>query len=195
MTQNILHKLQSQIFKRTNHFTFLNKYSVDVLVELLTDSIVKSNFEPDIVVGILSGGEYPATKISKLLSIDYSTIDVSHYAMSFFGIDVDEVVGAYRIARLLGFKPKTCLVNDINTEDVKNKNILLVDDDSYSGLTMKIARTAIVNNGPYDIKSAVLHTYDNNSDVDFVGKTYTKRDFYDSRLRFPWSKISPHYNE
>lgn len=193
MKRNIIHKLQSQTFKIWSPFNFLNKKEAYDLVESLENNVKQSGYCPDVVVGISSGGDYPAEELSKRLNTPLTKVKISHYNLNFGGIEFDEIIGAYRIAKALGHKPKIELIKDVNIDEVKGKKILIIDDDSYSGKTLEVAKKSIKMKNPLDVKTGVLHTYLENHAVDFSGKCLPKKDFYNFKYRFPWSKISPYY--
>lgn len=195
MSRNIIHKIQNQIFRIWSPFNFLNEKGVSNLVESLRYNIEQSGYCPDIIVGISSGGDYPAEELSKKLNTNFTKMQVSHYSLNLMGIKIDEIVGAYRIAKALGHKPKTELIKDVLPEEIEGKRVLIIDDDSYSGKTLDIAKESIKRKAPLDIRTGVLHTYQKNNIVDFAGKYFPKKEFYDLKFRFPWSKMSPYYED
>ncbi|MFP4567406.1 MAG: phosphoribosyltransferase family protein [Candidatus Woesearchaeota archaeon] len=193
MNRNIIHIVQSEIFKVVPRFSFLSKADVDILVNNLHSGLISLNYYPDVIVGISSGGNYASARLSDKFGVPLKNVHISHYNISFCGLDLDEIVGVYSVARLFNYKPNTFLKNNVDGSFLKDKSVLLVDDDSYSGFTLRIAKNAILEHEPKSLKSIVLHTYFNNAEVDFAGKFYEKREFYNLKLRFPWSKISPHF--
>jgi hypoxanthine phosphoribosyltransferase len=195
MKRNILHKIESQLFKIHSPFNFLNYTETNQLINQLEKDIKKSSFCPDIVVGISYGGEFPADELSKRMFLNKSNMKISHYSLRLGGLELDEIIGVYRIAKIFGYKTKTELIKNVDQERIKSKKVLLIDDDSYSGETLKMGIQAIIENKPKDIKVAVIHTYEGNKLVDFVGKLYKKEDYYKLKLRFPWSKMSPYFKE
>ena len=195
MGRNLVHLVQSQIFGITGPFTFLDSSDVSKLIDSLETEVKKSDFRPDMVVGISNGGDLPALEISERLGADIAYIKINHYSLKVCGFELDEIVGFYRLAKMLGHKPRRRLIKNLPTKKVEGKRILLVDDDSYSGWTLEIAKKAIGKRFPHQVRTAVLHTYEGNRLVDYSGKLYPKREFYGAKLRFPWAKISPHYDE
>jgi hypoxanthine phosphoribosyltransferase len=194
MSRNIIHKVQSEIFKRTNLFTFLNQNDVVNLVDSLVEKITQ-NYQPDLLIGVSSGGDFPTEMLSERLNVDYVKMNISHYSLSVLGVELDEIVGVYRLIKTFGYKHETLLKQDVNSEEIKNKKALIIDDDSYSGKTLQIAMESILEKKPLQLKTAVLHTYNQNDLVNFSGKTYSKEDYYHQKLRFPWSKISPYFTQ
>ncbi|MFP4118763.1 MAG: phosphoribosyltransferase [Candidatus Woesearchaeota archaeon] len=195
MGRNILHCIQSHVFSKLDHFHFLDWNDARVLVDSLTENVCAMNYKPDLIIGISSGGDYPAELMSERLGVEHTTMDVSHYSLSVFGLEVDEIIGMYRVATLMGHKPRTRLVRTVSPEYVFDKNILLIDDDAYSGKTLDIAINELMRAHPADIRTGVLQTHDTNKHVDFSGEKFPKHEYYKQKFRFPWSKISPYYNK
>lgn len=181
------------MFRIWNRFNFLDFQDVNILIESLSSNIEKSGYRPDVTVGISRGGDFPAERLSKKLNADSASMQISHYSINLGGFEIDEIVGLYRTAKTLGYKIDARLIRDVNPWDVEEKRVLIVDDDSYSGMTLDMAKKEIGKYNPREIKTAVLHTHEDNDQVGFSGKIYPKRLFYESKNRFPWSKISPYF--
>ena len=52
MSGNLVHRVQSQIFRRLNYFNFLDEVAVDDLVQSLAKNVNDSGYHPEIIVGI-----------------------------------------------------------------------------------------------------------------------------------------------
>lgn len=104
----------------------------------LSESIKDSGYEPDIVVAIGRGGYVPARILCDYLLIrDLTSIKVEHW-----GIAATEAEKAV-------IKFPLCA-------DIKNKEVLLVDDITDTGDTLRVSLEYLKTFKPKGIKTAVL---------------------------------------
>ncbi len=102
----------------------------------LVQDIIKSGYQPDVLIGISKGGVVIASLMSDMLGIPTDLMQLSHWG---FGKARDNVIIKYR-----------------PTIDVKDLRVLLIDDVSDTGQTLNTAREALVRLGARDVKTAVL---------------------------------------
>lgn len=196
MGRNLIHKLESKIFKVWSPFNFVDYSHVDKLIDSLEKEIVNSKFNPDILVGISHGGDYLTEKLSKRLDVQSEKIKLDHYHLKLGILDLDEIVGAFTLAKLFGYNPEVRVSKDISPAKVENQKVLILDDDSFSGKTLDTAIKIIQKKNPAEIKTGVLYTWNENSLVDFSGEWLPKNNKYClTKHRFPWSKVSPYYKD
>ena len=123
---------------------------------------ISAQFTPDLVVGIARGGVIVGAVIASAMEVDFFPIKVTRRMMA-------EVVNE---EPTLVIKPYTY---------AQGKKVLLVDDISRTGETMRIARRALEVFHPTIIKTACY--------ADYSGDGY-KPDFFkisvDTQLAFPW---------
>ncbi len=138
---------------------------IEDLASELASKITASGYKPDIIVGIIRGGLIPARILSDILGVDdIGTIEIKLY----------EGVGIKGERPYLR-QPLTLPIND--------RNVLIVDDISDSGLTLETALGLIELYMPRSVRTATL----------FV-KPWTKLvpDYYvretQSWIVFPWEK-------
>ncbi|GAB6148404.1 hypothetical protein JCM10135_09460 [Stetteria hydrogenophila] len=142
--------------------------SWDDIEETVSDvarKIEESGFRPHVIVGVMRGGVVPARLIADALGV--------------MEIGIMEVK-LYKGVGVRGSKPylKRPLI-----EDVLNKDVLVVDDVSDSGLTLQLAVNVVSLHGARRIKTATLYI-----------KPWTKLvpDYYsrstDKWVVFPWEK-------
>jgi len=193
MQRNPLHIVQSYLLKITGRRRFLSYDDVDSLNDSLAEKIDNSGYAPDVVVGISKGGEYPAFVISCDFGADIASVKVNHYGIGLNGFQIEDIVGVYRLARLFGYRPSINVQQDVAREVIASRRVLIVDDDSYSGLTLEAALRSINEKEPLEVKTAVLHTYTGNPCVDFAGMLSSRESLYRKRQVYPWSLLSPHY--
>jgi len=103
---------------------------------------IQADFIPDIVVGIVKAGVLPGVVIASLFRKDFYTIKLSRRSN-------DRVVHA----RPILFVPVT--------DSVFGKKILLVDEISITGETLKMAKEEILNKQAKEVRTATMfvHSY------------------------------------
>ncbi len=105
----------------------------------VSTQITESSERIDIIIGISRGGLPPARMICDFLNINTLTsIQIRHYTSG--GKE----------------KEKVEIIDPVNL-DLKEKNILIVDDVNDSGKTLKAAYEHIITFEPESVKTAVLH--------------------------------------
>ncbi len=134
------------------------------LCQLIADR-VKSEFRPDSIVGIAQGGVIAGATIASLLKLDFFPIKFSRKVS-------EEVVRK---------RPKLTVPA---TAQLEGKRVLLVDDWSDSGETIRAAAGEIGKFKPAEISSAVLVR-----SGEFQPDYYAA--FVSGSVVFPWEE-SPH---
>ncbi len=138
---------------------------IENMIDNLARQIEKSGFKVDVIVGILRGGIIPAKLISDELGVeDIGVIEIKFY----------KGIGER------GHKP---YLRQPLTLSVKEKNVLIVDDVSDTGLTLNLAVNVVNLYSPKKLRTATLYI-----------KPWTKMipDYYskisDKWIVFPWEK-------
>lgn len=101
--------------------------------------IGKSGYCPDMIVGIARGGMVPARVLADLLGVGQVVV---------FRIEF------YADIAVSGVRP---VITQFLNVDVKGKRVLVVDDVSDSGQSLKVARQYLVEAGAVDVKIATLY--------------------------------------
>ena len=105
----------------------------------LSVEIEKSNFKPDIIVGMARGGWIPARIISDCLgNPNLANVSVEFYEN-------------------LGETKSKPMIKQPISVSVRNKKILLVDDVVDTGKSVKLVETHLRNNGASSIKIASVY--------------------------------------
>ena len=102
----------------------------------LVQDIIKSGYQPDVLIGISKGGVVMASLMSDMLGIPTDLMQMVHWG---FGKARDDVS--------IKYGPSI---------DVKGLRVLLIDDVSDTGLTLSTARELLIRLGARDVKTAVL---------------------------------------
>ena len=104
----------------------------------LSSLIKESGYKIDIAVAIARGGLVPARILSDYLSIrDLTTIKVEHWGIT--ATPSEKAVLKFPLCA-----------------DIKDKNVLLVDDTTDTGDTLRVSLEYMKSFGPKEIRSAVL---------------------------------------
>jgi uncharacterized protein len=138
----------------------------DVFGELcraLALKVAQSGYAPEIVVGIAKAGVIPGAVVASMLGCDFFSMKISR--------DVDN--GAMRA------RPK---IIQAAPREAINKRVLIVDEITTSGDTLRMATNALRQVGPSEIKTA----------TNFVKLGAFKPDFFAletaSTVVFPWDR-------
>lgn len=121
-------------------YQYLTMKEIMQLLHDLRDKIVKSGFKPDCLVGMSRGGFIPVRILSDILDVgDVYIIGVTYYR------DIEVT------------KKEPEITQDIDKKDLKGKTILLVDDVSDTGKSLKFTVNHLNQNGIKFSKTATLH--------------------------------------
>ncbi|NJE07008.1 phosphoribosyltransferase [Thermococcus sp. M39] len=143
---------------------YLTWWQVDRAIFSLADKL--REYKPDVIVGIARGGLIPAVRLSHILGdIDLKVIDVKFYT------DINEHTEMPKIViPIYG--------------DLKDRKVVIVDDVSDTGKTLKVVIEEVKRLGAKEIKVACL-----------AMKPWTSvvPDFYvfrtDKWIVFPWEEF------
>ena len=137
----------------------------DVFGELcraLAVKVAQSGYQPDLVVGIAKAGVIPGAVIASMLRCD------------FFSMKISRDVGVERVRA----RPK---IFSAAPREASGKNVLIVDEISTSGETLRMALNAMRQVAPAEMKTAST----------FVKGKY-EPDFYALKtaaaIVFPWDR-------
>jgi len=138
----------------------------------LVQDILRSDFQPDVIIGISKGGVIIASMISDMINVPVDLMQLSHWG---FGKAENKVVTKYRPS--------------LNIEGL---NVLIVDDVSDTGQTLKTAKEELARMGAKNVKTAVL-------DYKVLSSIYVP-DYYAFKwvrwvyIIYPWESIEAFRN-
>lgn len=133
----------------------------------LAQSIVDSGFRPDIVIAIARGGLLPAGAIAYAMGVKAAgTLNVEFYS------DIEETLPDPVVLEPL-----------LDTNAIKNKKLLVVDDVADSGRTLALV-VDLLREHTDDIRSAVIYT----KPASVIAPDYSWRET-DLWINFPWSTL------
>lgn len=147
-------------------YLFLTWDDVQRLAEKVADKIIDSSFKPDIVVAISRGGfDHARILCDQLDLIELASFQIAYYT----NINEKNEI------------PK--VTNPLNA-DIKGLKVLLVDDVSDSGNSLKYAKQYVDGLGPDQVRIATLHHKPwSNYEADYFAETVTKWIIYPWEMR------------
>lgn len=134
---------------------------------------IKHEYTPDYILAVGRGGFIPATILSNLFSIK----EIFTFSVSSYPVKMDSPVIELHVRQ----QPEDGSVLWNN----KEKNILVVDDLSDKGQTLKYINNTLLNNKLYRIKYATLYT---KISTEFIPDYYVRPYEDTSWLVFPWEQ-------
>ncbi|HEX2090922.1 MAG TPA: phosphoribosyltransferase family protein [Longimicrobiaceae bacterium] len=124
---------------------------------------VAREFDPEVVIGIATAGVLPAAVIASILRVDFFSLKISRREQG-------EVVHSY--PRLMSAAPP----------QVYGKRVLIVDEITTSGDTLRLALAAVREVGPAEVRTA----------ASFVKPGGYRPDYFaletGSLIVFPWDR-------
>jgi hypoxanthine phosphoribosyltransferase len=112
--------------------SFRHWNEIEHMLDKAIDKIKESNIKYDAIIGIKSGGAIVSDYISKKLNIENYKIKVSNKKMK-----VNDDFTA--LNRKIYHKEEYAVDEDGVSEKVKNKNIIIIDECTFTGVTMDVA--------------------------------------------------------
>jgi hypoxanthine phosphoribosyltransferase len=125
--------------------------------------IKTQNYKPDLIIAIARGGIIPSRILSDLLEMpNLSFIQIEFYT------NINQTLQEPNLKQTL-------------ITNVAGKRILLIDDISDTGKSLKLAKTCLTNQGAIEIKTATLY---------LKPQSISTSDFYEKQTTawvvFPW---------
>jgi hypoxanthine phosphoribosyltransferase len=152
---------------------------------------VESEFKPEIVIGILQGGFYPAYVLSHMFGCELD------YAESSANFLRDIIVLRHFTYR------RNCKTGSITpklirapTEELNGKRVLIVDEEATSGNTVKLIKRIVERQNPLEIRTASLVNYKNQT-TDYYAKLVpiTPKHNPAVYINLPNKRYSPFFNQ
>lgn len=139
-------------------------YAYQLLIEL-AEKVRRSNYKPDLIVGISRGGWPPARVISDLLE----NPNIANIKAEFY-LD-------------LGRTSEEPIITQTISAPINGKKVLLVDDVADTGKTLKLVHDKLIEDGAENVKVATLY---------YKPWSVFRPDFYmvetNAWIVFPWER-------
>ena len=155
--------------------TYVSWKEIEEWTKGIRKMVVENNYNPDIIIGIARGGLVPARMVADyLFKKDLLSIKTEHWGLT---------------ATING---KAVLKEKLNY-DVTGKKVLIVDDITDTGESMKLSYNYIKSLNPADVKTtSMLYIDGSNYTPDFYGKGLSKEEW--AWFVFPWNVYEDTYN-
>jgi hypoxanthine phosphoribosyltransferase len=118
--------------------------------------------EIDMIVGISTGGAFVGAYLAKVINKPFDNIHSKLWSGMNFPQNVAKV-SMWMLGRDVSPQISGC-------PNVKGKRVLLVDDTTYTGITLKKNTKCLISNGAESVKTLVLYTYKTNG-ADYIHET------------------------
>jgi len=138
---------------------------IDAMVEELARRITSEGFKPDVIVGILRGGIVPARVLADRLGVDeMASMEIKLY-------------------KGVGIRGERPYLRQPPTLPLEDRNVLIVDDISDTGLTLQFAVEVVRLYLPREVKTATLYI---KPWTDFIPDFYARST--ERWVVFPWER-------
>lgn len=155
--------------------TYVSWNEIEEWTKGIMKMIIKDNYNPDIIIGIARGGLVPARMVADyLFKKDLLSIKTEHWGLT---------------ATMDG---KAVLKEKLNY-DITGKKVLIVDDITDTGESMKLSYNYIKSLNPAELKTtSMLYVNGSNYAPDYYGKGLSKEEW--AWFIFPWNVYEDTYN-
>ncbi len=155
--------------------TYVSWKEIEEWTKGIRKMVVENNYNPDIIIGIARGGLVPARMVADyLFKKDLLSIKTEHWGLT---------------ATING---KAVLKEKLNY-DVTGKKVLIVDDITDTGESMKLSYNYVKSLNPADVKTtSMLYIDGSNYTPDFYGKGLSKEEW--AWFVFPWNVYEDTFN-
>ena len=155
--------------------TYVSWNEIEEWTKGIMKMIIKDNYNPDIIIGIARGGLVPSRMVADyLFKKDLLSIKTEHWGLT---------------ATMDG---KAVLKEKLNY-DITGKKVLIVDDITDTGESMKLSYNYIKSLGPATVKTtSMLYVNGSNYTPDYYGKGLSKEQW--AWFIFPWNVYEDTYN-
>ncbi|MBA3005907.1 MAG: phosphoribosyltransferase [Proteobacteria bacterium] len=169
---------------------FFTLQDINEMCETLYHKI-NQDYTPEAVVGISTGGYYPAYQIAQLFGVPNFEIHISRDKDYWNHLELNDLIGFRKLF------PERCLsLKEPFIGDIEGRKILVIDDDYRTQASLDMAITHMAKAGAAEIKEAVLVE----PDAGINQKIYSAKQqvpinrFIKGKFRFPWNQHSLHYH-
>lgn len=135
----------------------------------LSEKIIESRFKPDMIIGLARGGWVPSRNLCDFLGVkDLISLKVEHWGVTASPDGKAKLKYPFEV-------------------DLSGKNVLLVDDITDTGESLKLTKEFVGKMGPEELKTAALqYMTGSNFTPDFYAETIdSEKDW--TWIIYPWN--------
>ena len=150
--------------------------TIHKLVKSLADHLTASNYDPDVIVAIGSGGFIPARIVKTYINRPIYAVGISYY-----GIDQTHSSHPQKIQWI-----------DETQQQLRGKKVLLIDEVDDTRATLSYCIRELLKNNPEEIAVLVLHNKRKKKDADFpseITRYFAGEEIDDLWIKYPWDAI------
>lgn len=130
----------------TKKFTWRD---IESVIKEGCEHVTSKNYNPDLIIGVKSGGAFIANYVAKCLKIEeIDYMHISHYSAKSRSV-VKSSITSYDKPAIIKEEPK---------KSVEEKQVLLVDDQTATGATLKAGVEYLKEKGVKDVKTFCLYS-------------------------------------
>lgn len=147
--------------------------SIHQAVKGLAERITASDFDPDVIVAIGSGGFIPARIMKTFINRPIFAVGISYY-----GID----------NKPAGTPQKIQWIDEVE-QKLSGKNVLLIDEVDDTRATLSYCVQELLRHSPKEIAVLVIHNKLKQKDADFpkeIQRYYPAIEVGDRWIKYPW---------
>ncbi|HLW21928.1 MAG TPA: phosphoribosyltransferase [Sphaerochaetaceae bacterium] len=158
-----------------------NKYyvgyaTIHKLVKSLADRLTASDYDPDVIVAIGSGGFIPARIVKTYINRPIYAVGISYYG-------IDQTHNSH---------PQKIQWIDETQQQLRGKKVLLIDEVDDTRATLSYCIRELLKNEPEEIAVLVLHNKRKSKDADFpseITRYFAGEEIDDLWIKYPWDAI------
>ena len=156
---------------------YVSYNTVHKLVQSLSERLLASGFEADVIVAIGSGGFIPARIMKTFINRPIYAVGISYY-----GVDNKHRESPTKIQ----------WIDEVQSQ-LRGKKVLLIDEVDDSRVTLAYCIGELLNYEPEEIAVLVLHNKRKEKDVEFpveIKRYYAGVETDDVWIKYPWDAVN-----
>lgn len=152
---------------------YVSYNSVHKVIKNLSERLIESGFDPDVIVAIGSGGFIPARIMKNFINRPIYAVGISYY-----GLD----------NKHKDHPTKIQWIDEVQSQLV-GKKVLLIDEVDDTRATLAYCVGELLKFNPEEIAVLVLHNKNKEKDVDFpieIKRYFAGLELEDLWIKYPW---------
>lgn len=150
--------------------------SIHKLVKSLSERLIASGYDPDVIVAIGSGGFIPARIMKTFINRPIFAVGISYY-----GLDQKHMSHPQKIQWI-----------DEAERQLRDKRVLLIDEVDDTRATLSYCVSELLTYSPKEIAVLVLHNKKKQKEAEFppqITRYFSGLEIDDIWIKYPWDAI------